>query len=80
VARTSNRKQDVTGALLTHGDWFVQALEGQEATVRALYERIHRDRRHEKITVIFAEPCRIGCSRGGRWRGCPTTASRTSRC
>ncbi len=55
VARSSNTKQDVTGALLTHGDWFVQALEGDEGTVRDLYERIYKDRRHEKVAVIFAD-------------------------
>lgn len=54
-ARSSNSKKDVTGALLTHEDWFVQALEGDESTVRDLYERIYRDRRHEKVAVLFAE-------------------------
>ena len=56
VARSGNAKKDVTGALLTHEDWFVQALEGDEDVVRDLYEHIYRDGRHEKVTVIFAEP------------------------
>ena len=56
VARSGNAKKDVTGALLTHEDWFVQALEGDEHIVRDLYEHIYRDGRHEKVTVIFAEP------------------------
>jgi hypothetical protein len=55
IARSSNAKKDVTGALLTHEDWFVQTLEGDEGTVRDLYEHIYKDRRHEKVSVIFAE-------------------------
>ena len=43
-----DKKRDVTGALLAYGDWFVQALEGEEGTVRGLYEKIFRDGRHEK--------------------------------
>jgi Sensors of blue-light using FAD len=56
VARSGNRRKQVTGALLTHGDWFVQALEGDEGTVRDLYEHIFKDHRHERVTVLFAEP------------------------
>jgi len=46
AARSTNKRLDVTGALLTSGDWFVQALEGDEAVVRDLYERIGKDARH----------------------------------
>jgi Sensors of blue-light using FAD len=52
VSRSGNKKRGVTGALLTHQDWFVQALEGDEATVRGLYEQIYRDDRHERVAVI----------------------------
>lgn len=55
VARSANRKRDITGALLTYGDWFVQTLEGEEGTVRDLYEHIYKDGRHEKVTLISAE-------------------------
>lgn len=34
VSRSGNRERGVTGALLTHGDWFVQTLEGDEGVVR----------------------------------------------
>jgi hypothetical protein len=55
VARSSNKKCDVTGALLTHRDSFVQALEGDESTIRGLYDHIYKDGRHDNVTVIFAE-------------------------
>jgi hypothetical protein len=56
VSRSGNKRRGVTGALLTHGDWFVQALEGDEATVRGLYEHIFRDDRHERVSVIATDP------------------------
>ena len=52
VARSNNKKADVTGALLVSGDWFVQALEGPESAVRGLYEHIARDPRHERVSLI----------------------------
>lgn len=52
VARSNNKKSDVTGALLISEDWFVQVLEGDETVVRALYERIRLDVRHERISLI----------------------------
>ena len=45
-------RQGVTGALLVWHDNVVQALEGDEATVRELYEAIRRDPRHERIAVL----------------------------
>lgn len=58
VSRSGNRERGVTGALLTHGDWFVQTLEGDEGVVRDLYDRIAEDRRHDAVSVIFAERVR----------------------
>ena len=52
VARANNKKQRITGALLISGDWFAQALEGDEAAVRALFGVIERDARHEHISVL----------------------------
>jgi hypothetical protein len=52
AARSTNKRLGVTGALLTSGDWFVQALEGDEAVVRDLYARIGKDARHERIVEI----------------------------
>jgi FAD-dependent sensor of blue light len=52
TARSNNKKQQITGALLIYGDWFAQVLEGAEAPVRALFATIEADPRHENISVI----------------------------
>jgi hypothetical protein len=51
-ARSNNKKQDVTGALLIDGDRFVQVLEGDETTVRGLYARIAADTRHDQVELL----------------------------
>ena len=51
VARSNNKQAGVTGALLVTDHWFVQALEGDEPTVRRLYEQIRDDQRHDEVTV-----------------------------
>ncbi len=56
TARSNNKRQQITGALLIHGGWFAQVLEGAEAPVRALFTRIERDPRHENLSVISAGP------------------------
>lgn len=56
VARSKNARLGVTGALLTSGDWFVQALEGDEGVVRDLYAHITADVRHEHVDEIEAGP------------------------
>ena len=50
----NNRLCDVTGMLLVHGGWFVQALEGPVDSVRQTFERIAADPRHFSLTVISA--------------------------
>src|SRR3954454_15586025 len=55
-ARANNKGKDVTGALLLLDDWFVQVLEGDEETVRALFARIERDPRHERVLLLDARP------------------------
>lgn len=51
-ARANNKGKDVTGALLVDDDWFVQVLEGEETTVRGVYNRIVADPRHERVTLV----------------------------
>src|ERR1700761_551157 len=53
-ARSNNKKQDITGALLVYGDWFAQVLEGSEEPVRALFARIEQDDRHDQVSVLEA--------------------------
>jgi len=52
VARSSNKKLDVTGALLITDDEFVQALEGPESVVRMLYLKISKDERHGHLELL----------------------------
>ncbi len=56
TARSNNKKQQITGALLIYGDWFAQVLEGAESPVRALFATIEQDPRHENISVIQSGP------------------------
>jgi Sensors of blue-light using FAD len=52
VARSNNKKQQVTGALLLKDDYFVQTLEGEEQVVRALFARIEQDPRHDDVELL----------------------------
>jgi hypothetical protein len=58
----------VTGLLLIHQDWFVQALEGPHASVEATYERIARDTRHRAAQVLTAEDVDCRCFKS--WNMC----------
>lgn len=57
VARARNRKAQVTGALLITDHYFVQALEGDEAAVRSLFDSISGDHRHTEVIVIEEGVC-----------------------
>jgi hypothetical protein len=52
-ARANNRKLGVTGMLIHHGGSFLQILEGQDATVTALYDKIALDSRHSQVLRLF---------------------------
>ena len=52
AARSNNKKQQITGALLLTDSWFVQTLEGDEDLVRALFARIEADPRHDNVAVL----------------------------
>jgi hypothetical protein len=65
AARTNNKRAGVTGALLLTDHWFVQALEGDESTVRGLYERIAKDARHDEVTLV--ESATVDARVFGRW-------------
>ena len=52
TARSNNRGHAITGALMVTDTTFVQALEGEEDEVRALYETIEKDSRHEQVDVL----------------------------
>jgi hypothetical protein len=53
-ARRFNKEAGISGALLLHGDTFVQLLEGDESAVRSLYSRIETDPRHDEVELLEA--------------------------
>jgi hypothetical protein len=56
IARESNRKLGVTGALLFSEGCFAQVLEGGLAQVEAIFERIECDPRHQNVTILQFTP------------------------
>ncbi len=59
IIRTSiqnNRMAAVTGLLLVHEGWFVQALEGPAEAVMNTYRRILEDGRHNDSRTLGAGP------------------------
>ena len=52
----NNRECAITGLLLSHQQWFLQALEGPAEAVMTTYNRILSDPRHIDATVIGAGP------------------------
>ncbi len=71
ASRANNRQQDITGLLIyryspgTNSGHFIQMLEGEEQSVRALYERIGRDKRHH--TKIVFDKGDIPARMFGEW-------------
>ena len=55
-ARSNNKARSITGALLLGDGAFVQMLEGDEAAVGVLFERIARDPRHDTVTLLESGP------------------------
>ena len=55
-AREKNRRLDVTGMLLYKDGAFMQALEGDDATVDRLAEAISRDPRHNAYFICSRQP------------------------
>ncbi len=77
AARRHNRPAGITGMLVYHEGSFLQVLEGDEAVVEALFERIERDPRHTDAVVLFRGT--VDGREFGRWsmgyvRTSPTTA------
>lgn len=51
-SRANNARVAVTGMLLYHDGNFMQVLEGREADVLQVYERISRDPRHKRCLIL----------------------------
>lgn len=52
AARSHNKKNGITGALLLFDDTFVQTLEVDEEQVQALLARIQADSRHDSLEIL----------------------------
>lgn len=52
VSRRNNAARGLTGMLLFDGRRFLQHLEGEDAVIDALYERIRADERHRAIVQL----------------------------
>lgn len=57
-AKSNNAPLDVTGSLFYNGGWFLQVLEGPEATLDQLYNKIELDPRHKNSRVLYNEPAK----------------------
>ncbi len=55
-AQAFNAGAGITGLLVAANSWFIQLLDGPTPEVRALYERIGRDRRHADVTTLLERP------------------------
>lgn len=67
-SRKHNLEHGITGLLCTysHGNVFIQVLEGGRAEVNALYGAIQRDPRHKDVTLLdYAE---VAERRFATWR------------
>jgi Sensors of blue-light using FAD len=51
-----NKKAGITGLLLFKDGCFMQALEGEEPAVKALFAKICRDPRHHHVIPLLQEP------------------------
>lgn len=55
-ARANNASIGVTGMLLYENGSFFQVLEGPQAAVRKLYDKIGKDCRHENVVKLIERP------------------------
>lgn len=55
-ARANNARLGITGILLFRQGRFFQYLEGAENDVRALYDDICKDSRHDRLRVLMQKP------------------------
>ena len=59
TSRAYNATVDITGALLFTGTHFAQILEGDEAVVDALLDKLHLDPRHRDILIVQRGPATV---------------------
>lgn len=67
-SQTRNVQAGITGALLSCGGFFLQALEGSSAAVMETYQRICNDTRHHSPALLWGGP--ILARQSPRWSMC----------
>lgn len=72
-AQANNARMDVTGLLIAHQGWFIQALEGPRRNVSIVFAAIGRDLRHAQLEMMDAGPARSRLF--GRWSMCAHTVT-----
>lgn len=77
VSIKNNSKLNITGALLSCEEWFVQVLEGRRIDVDTTFERIAMDKNHNDIRRIMVGPIRKRCF--PLWSMCASTLSPTDK-
>jgi hypothetical protein len=56
ACKVNNAPLDITGVLLYSDSKFIQYVEGESASLMALYDKIKKDVRHEKAVMISYNP------------------------
>ena len=74
-ARESNALEGITGLLIAHRGWFLQALEGPAGEVHALFKHICTDRRH-RDAILLGEGA-VTVREFGLWSMCARQLSPT---
>lgn len=64
-ARQANQARGVTGMMIYRKREFLQLLEGEQAVVQALYQRIAQDDRHQQMAKLWDGP--IQARSFGEW-------------
>ena len=54
-SQKNNPARNITGMLVATGDLFYQLLEGPEKEIDALYDRIAKDPRHNRVLILDSE-------------------------
>lgn len=62
--RASNQRQGITGILLYSEGQFLQIIEGEEATVRTLFDKISRNYYHVHVDKLADGPIPSRCFTG----------------
>jgi hypothetical protein len=66
-SRLNNGATNVTGMLIYRDGTFLQALEGDEQSVREVFNRIEADERHSEVSILTDQPSPGGQRLFGKW-------------